>query len=108
MSTFDSADPSTAKDHPLWPAQIALEQGMQLEGATAFAAKVAKARRRGQMAELEPVRHLLLDWVPRVSEHIRLWVQSYTRSRTGPKPVALPLIKDVDADYAPTLKLSEQ
>lgn len=77
---------------------------MRDEGATAFAATVDKARRKGHMARLEPVRHLLLDWVPKVSDHIRLWVRAYSNQR-GPKPVALPLIKDVDPDLLATITL---
>jgi len=103
-SEFDVADPSTAKLHPLWPSQIDLEKGMRDEGATAYAAVVDKARRKGHMARLEPVRHLLLDWVPKVSEHVRLWVRAYAQQR-GPKPIALPLIKDADPDLLATIAL---
>jgi len=102
---FSPKDASTAKHHPLWPEQIELERGMRDEGAAAFAAHVDKARRKGHMARLEPVRHLLLDWVPKVSERISSWVRAYGSTRGGPKPVALPLIKDADPDLLATIAL---
>jgi DNA-directed RNA polymerase len=102
---FNPEDPATAKFHPMWPEQIALEQGMQDEGSKAYAAVVAKARHKQHMARLEPVRHLLMDWLPRVSEHVRMWVRAYSSTRGGPKPVALPLIQGVDPDLLATIVL---
>lgn len=101
---FDPADPSTAQHHPMWPDQIDLEKGMRDEGAEAYVATVDKARRKGHMARLEPVRHLLLDWVPKVSEFICAWRRAYSQGR-GPKPTALPLIQGVDPDLLATITL---
>lgn len=104
VAVFDPSDPSTAKHHPMWADEIELELGMKQEGAKLFAQRVSKAREKGHMARLEPVRHLLLDWLPRVSEHIKMWREAYSRQR-GPKPVALPLIQGVDTDLLATIAL---
>jgi len=90
--------------HPLWPAQVALEKGMMLEGARRVQDGVAKAVNKNARTRLKPYQDLLQAWLPKIADDLRAWVQQASRSR-GVKPVALEPLAECDPYVAALIAL---
>jgi DNA-directed RNA polymerase len=85
-----------AQAHPMWDTQLRLEVGMLESGAERVQLRKQQAEEKGQMTGLRPVRGLVEDWLPKMAEGITQWTQAYSRSKGGPKPLALQYIRQCD------------
>lgn len=101
-----SADPEAPENHPMWEEQVRLERGMLMEAQKAFREKVVSASEKGQMTRLSPIRGLLTSWLPKVAEGLSSWVSLYSR-RSGPVPVALQFLREMDRYVAASIALHE-
>lgn len=86
-------DPET---HPMWDEQVQLEYGMMRAGAKKIQDRLISAKAKDKMTDLVQVRNLADDWVPGVVEAIRGWLRGVQNSKGGPKPIAYPLVKELD------------
>ena len=81
------------EQHPMYDEQVRLEQDMMNRGADKYRDRVIMAKEKGQMSRQGPLRHLMSDWLPRIVEGLRDYLK---QSKTGPVPIALPLLQGVD------------
>lgn len=86
-------DPET---HPMWDEQVQLEYGMMRAGAKKIRDRVVTAAAKDRMTDVTQVRSLADDWVPGVADAIKDWIKSCDKSKGGPKPIALKLIRQLD------------
>ncbi len=85
-----------AQAHPMWEEQLRIELGMIHEGAQRVQERKESAQEKGQMTGLAPVRGLIQDWLPKLVEGLKQWQHSHTRSKGGPKPLALEYLRNCD------------
>lgn len=95
------------QQHELWEQQVALERQMLKAGADAFRDRVIEAKRKGQFTRLHPVRNLLVDWLPGVSDGVTNWVRAVDNRRGGPTPIALPYVREADPETAAAIAIRE-
>ena len=93
------ASSTTTVDPTLWQQELDLERDMMQSGADAVRDAVIKSERRDQMSRSPVVRGVMTDWLPELGAYIRDWARQASLSR-GPKPIALPFIKDMDPHVA--------
>ncbi len=94
----------TITEHPLWMLQVQAEREMLELGADNFREVVAKARAKGQMTNLRPVRKLLDTSIPDVAKGIRNW-RTHSEKMRGVKPLAYLYIKDEDPELLALIAL---
>lgn len=92
--------------HPLWEEQEKLEYGMMRSGANKFRDNVIVATERNQMSQIKPISNLMTKWVPGVAATLKDWVRAWSHT-TGPRPKALPYLKDIDHHMAALVGLRE-
>ncbi|WP_269929984.1 hypothetical protein [Aminobacter sp. HY435] len=92
------------ESHPMWETQVELERGMMRAGADKMRDRVIIAESRGQMTRVNAVRGLMTEWLPEVAAAIKSWVKDVERTR-GVKPIALPYVKELDANVAALVTL---
>ncbi|MCC5780563.1 hypothetical protein H7H48_15990 [Nitratireductor sp. B36] len=66
--------------------------------------RIKKAKEKKDMNRMRPYRSLLQEWVIPVSEEINRWVREASKKR-GVRPIALPRLKELDADTAAVVAL---
>lgn len=101
-----TADPNAPENHPMWEEQVRLEKGMLREAQKAFRERVVDATKKQQMTRLSPIRGLHTTWLPKVAEQLSAWIALYSK-RTGPVPVALQFLRDMDRYVAAAIALNE-
>ena len=69
------------EDHHLWELEVQVESWMRERGLDKAQDQLTEARERRQMTRLEPVRHLMADWIEPVSEAWRDWRNEAARER---------------------------
>lgn len=80
-----------------WEDQLALEEEMLSLGKDRMKSKIEKARMAHDMTSLRPYRSLIHEWVLPVSKYLSEWCEAQTKKR-GVRPIALPLLLDMDHD----------
>lgn len=80
-----------------WEDQVALEEEMLSLGKDRMKSKIEKARMAHDMTALRPYRSLIHEWVLPVSKFLSEWCEAQTKKR-GVRPIALPLLQDMDHD----------
>lgn len=93
-----------AQAHPMWETQVELEMGMLRLGADRMHDQEVRARTKEQMTRLQPVRGLINDWLPRLSDAVKDWVRTMKRAR-GVRPAALDVLQEVDPEVAALVAL---
>ncbi|MBD9542190.1 hypothetical protein IB276_22355 [Ensifer sp. ENS04] len=83
--------------HDRWEDELKLEEEMLSLGTERMQSKINKARDKKDMGNLRPYRSLIHEWVIPVSKYLSEWCESQTKKR-GVKPIALPLLVDMDHD----------
>lgn len=87
--------------HPRWDDQVEIEKEMLALGSERMQEKITKARQKHNMTGLRPYRSLLHEWVLPVSDGVTAWISRMEHgTKGGPKPVALPRMKQIDPDTA--------
>lgn len=85
----------TAEQHPLWELEVQVEDWMRDRGLDKAQDQLVEAKERRQMTRLEPMRHLMADWIEPVAETWRDWRNAAARAR-GVKPLALEQAQGID------------
>lgn len=88
----------------MWDQQVELEYGMLRAGARKVQDAVVKAKARGQMTRLDPVRGLIVDWLPKIADTLKSWVAD-TRKARGARPLAFYLLEEMDPYVASLIAL---
>lgn len=81
--------------HDKWDDQVALEHEMLAMGRTRMQDRINKARKKKDMTRLRPYRSLITEMIDPVTEHLKHWLEKAVK-KPGPKPIALPLLKEID------------
>lgn len=95
MTTPESSPLLSLEDamaHPLWEQQVDLERGMQEDGEERVQSRVVDAVENDRMATLKPLKGLMEEWLPKVSEALKEYLMACKRSR-GPMPIAAMYLK---------------
>lgn len=87
-----------------WEDQVALEQEMLATGKERMQEKINKAIEKQDMLRLRPHRTLMKDFLEPVAEDLKAWIDG-AGNRRGPKPIALPRLKQVDPYVAAVIGL---
>jgi DNA-directed RNA polymerase len=90
--------------HDRWEDQVALEREMLESGRQRMQDRINKARAKRDMTRLRPYRSLIREFITPVAENLRDWTTKASKKR-GVKPVALPLLKDVNPEAAAMVSL---
>lgn len=90
--------------HDNWDREIAIEKEMLEAGRQRAQDRINKAREKGDLSNLRSHRSLLKEWIIPVAEWMEHWVTS-ARTKRGVKPVALPLLEDMDMKVASVIAL---
>ena len=85
-----------ATKHPLWETQVALEQGMSLEGARRVQDATVKAVEKRRLTTLKPYQELLQAWIPKVADKITEFTSGWAGRKGGVKPAALVPLQECD------------
>ena len=91
-----------------WEDEVSLEKEMLALGTSRMQDRLNKAREKKDMNRLRPYRSLVHEWVLPVSDGITKWIAGHERPRRGNpgmKPIALPRLKELDADTAAVVAL---
>lgn len=102
-----SQDDTAHTQHPMWETQVELERGMTREGANRVQEATTKAMEKGRRTTLKPYQELLQAWIPKVADDLRQWVKLNSFRNSGPRPVALDAISEINPYTAALIGLRE-
>lgn len=84
---------------------MALEQDMMTVGKKRVQRALAKAREKRNMLGVRPYRSLMTEWIGPVTDGILAWFDAVKKSKGGPKPIALPMLSQLDPEVAAAVSL---